>query len=103
MLEFAGIAVRLRHRAKRSELGERNERRLAIERLIELVGEAAKRVSSHGREEMTHIPWPQITGMREKLTHDYDGIDPDLLWETLRNDLRSLIRQLQAVLSGRDR
>jgi|HubBroStandDraft_1064217.scaffolds.fasta_scaffold1298257_2 uncharacterized protein with HEPN domain len=43
------------------------------------------------------------TGMREKLTHDYDGIDPDLLWETLRNDLRSLIRQLQAVLSGRDR
>jgi uncharacterized protein with HEPN domain len=82
MLDFARIAVRLRHETKRHQLDERTERRLAIERLIELVGEAAKRVSTRKREELAHIPWPGITGTREKLAHDYDRIDPDILWDT---------------------
>lgn len=98
MLEFARMAGRLRRETRRGQLDERTERRLAVERLIELVGEAAKRVSTAGREELAHIPWSLITGMRDKLTHRYDEIDPNILWDTLRNDLPRLVHLLEAVL-----
>jgi uncharacterized protein with HEPN domain len=100
MLDFARIAVRLRYKTKRYEFDERTER-LALERLVELIGEAAKRVSTETRESQARIEWSDIIKMRDKLAHDYDEIDPDILWGTFRNDLPRLIRQLESALSGR--
>lgn len=103
MLDFARIAVRLRYKTKRHEFDERTERRLALERLVELIGEAAKRVSTETRESQVRIEWSDIIKMRDKLAHDYDEIDPDILWGTFRNDLPRLIRQLESALNERRR
>ncbi len=73
--------------------------RRALERLIELVGEAAKRVSPETRERESAIPWNAIIGMRDKLAHDYDDIESEFLWRTARNDLPPLARQLERALT----
>ena len=51
---------------------------------MEIVGEAANRVSSETQQKHPEIPWPQIIGMRNRLTHGYDVVDYDLLWDTVR-------------------
>ena len=60
---------------------------LALTRLMEIVGEAANRVSQSTRQANPKIPWPRIIGMRNRLIHGYDVIDFDLLWDTVTNDL----------------
>ena len=103
MARFARHAVQLGRRTKRHELDEQTERRLALERLIELTGEAARRLSAGLRDRESNIPWEDIIGMRLKLVHDYDKIEPDILWGTIRN-MPSLLRQLDTILKlGRQR
>lgn len=60
-------------------------------RLLEIVGEAAKRVSEAGQREHPEVPWPEIVGMRNRITHAYEAIDFDI-------GLPPLIEQLEAVL-----
>ena len=51
---------------------------LSLVRLIEIVGEAANRVSSEGQAQFPDIPWSQIIGMRHRLIHGYDNVDFDI-------------------------
>ena len=71
---------------------------LALTRLIEIVGEAANRVSTAAQQENPQIPWPQIIGMRNRLVHGYDVIDCDVLWDTVANDFPALIAGLEVAL-----
>jgi len=63
---------------------------LAVIRDIEVIGEAAKKISRLIRKNYPEIPWKDIAGMRDKLIHGYFGIDLDILWETIRQDLPQL-------------
>ena len=71
---------------------------MALQRLIEVVGEAAGRVSPETRERFGDVPWGDVIGMRNRLIHGYDVIDQDVLWDTLTTDLPPLISQLEDVL-----
>ncbi len=82
----------------REDLGRDRVRQLALTRLVEIIGEAANRVSEDARRDAPKIPWPQIIGMRNRLIHGYDVIDDDLLRDTIANDLPPLIAALQNVL-----
>jgi uncharacterized protein with HEPN domain len=73
---------------------------LALARLMEIVGEAANRVSSETQRQHPEIPWPQIIGMRNRLIHGYDVVDYDLLWDTVREDLPPLISALEELLDS---
>ena len=73
---------------------------LSLIRLIELVGEAAARVSTEGREENTTIPWPQVVGMRNRLIHGYDQVDLDILWNTIEVDMPPIIEELKIILKS---
>lgn len=95
MLLHAREAVDLLGNRDRAALGGDRVLQLALTRLVEVVGEAANRVSSEGQQEHPDIPWPQIIGMRNRLIHGYDVIDYDLLWDTVTNDLPPLIEALQ--------
>ncbi len=75
--------------------------RSAVERNLEIVGEAARRVSSETRDALTDIPWKSIIGLRNVLAHEYDQVRHEVLWRICRNELPLLIRQLEAI--GADR
>ena len=98
MLDHAREAVELLGNAGREDLGRDRVRQLALTRLVEIIGEAANRVSEEAQRNEPEIPWLQIIGMRNRLIHGYDVIDYDLLWDTIANDLPPLIAALQNAL-----
>lgn len=71
---------------------------LALTRLVEIIGEAAAKVSPAAQCRLATIPWPQIVGMRNRLIHGYDAVDRRLLWETIQIDLPPLIAALELGL-----
>lgn len=71
---------------------------MALTRAVEIVGEAAARVSEAGRAELPGIPWPAVVGMRNRLVHAYFDIDHDILWDTVHLALPALLVELKAVL-----
>ncbi len=63
-------------------------------RQIEIIGEATKRLSNDIREKYSDVPWKDIAGMRDKLIHDYFGIDIDAVWDTVEKDLPVLKKKI---------
>lgn len=70
----------------------------ATERCIEIIGEAARRVSDNTRRTCPSIPWSDIIGQRNILAHEYGQIDYELLYKTAVNDVPQLIVILKALL-----
>jgi len=62
----------------------------AVIREIEVIGEAAKKLSEKFRKKHLEIPWKRIAGMRDKLIHNYFGVDMDAVWETVKKDIPEL-------------
>jgi uncharacterized protein with HEPN domain len=98
MLSHAREALELLGASSRQELERDRLKQLALTRLVEIVGEAANRLSAATQEAHPEIPWPQIVGMRNRLIHGYDVIDWDLLWDTVRSDLPPLIAALETII-----
>ena len=73
-------------------------RRRALERMLELIGEAARRITPVCQAEHPEIQWRRIIGQRNILAHEYGRIDPMLLYKTAREDMPSLIAALERVL-----
>jgi uncharacterized protein with HEPN domain len=65
----------------------------AVVRQIEIIGEAAKQLSGSTLDEYD-LPWSDIAGMRDKLIHNYFGVDIDQVWETLEKDLPELKQKI---------
>ena len=98
MLDHSREAVAMA-RGKRSEDLKRNRMmQLALVRLVEIIGEAATRVSDEGRARHPSVPWQAAIGMRNRLVHGYDQIDLDVLWDTVQDDLPALIGQLERIV-----
>jgi uncharacterized protein with HEPN domain len=72
----------------------------AIIRKLEIVGEAVKRLSEATRSRQPEISWRQIAGMRDRLTHDYFGVDLSLVWRVVERDLLPLKAAIAALLSN---
>lgn len=70
----------------------------ATERSLEIIGEAARRVSSEFMQAAPEIPWRRIIGQRNILAHEYGNIDYELLAETVNRDIPELIARLEALL-----
>lgn len=69
----------------------------AFVRSIEIIGEASKKVSSELKKRYPDIEWKAIAGMRDKLVHDYFGVDHDIVWDVVRNKLPHLREQLNNI------
>jgi len=69
----------------------------AVFRRLEIIGEAAKHVPSDFRARYPAVPWKEVAGMRDKLIHDYFGVDLELTWKVMQNDLPPLLEQIRTV------
>jgi uncharacterized protein with HEPN domain len=72
----------------------------ALTRAIEIVGEAASRISTETRDLHPDIPWADIIGMRHRLVHAYIDIDHDILWSTATEAAPEMLAQVTAVLEA---
>lgn len=72
----------------------------AVIRTLEIVGEATKRLSPAIRERHPEIPWKNMAGVRDKLIHDYFGVNLDIVWQIVRDELPQLAVQVASVLEG---
>ncbi len=71
----------------------------AVVRAVEVVGEAASKVTPETRESLKDIPWHNIIGMRNRVVHDYLNVDYDVVWAVVTQNLPDLIEQLEAALA----
>jgi uncharacterized protein with HEPN domain len=98
MLDHANEAQKLAIGRVRGDLDSDRLLFLAMTRLLEIIGEAAGRVSQQTRDQYPQVVWPQIVGLRNRLIHGYDEVDCDILWLIVQNDIPSLLIELQQIV-----
>lgn len=74
----------------------------AVTRALEIIGEAARKIPSHIKEANPDIPWREITGMRDKVIHDYMGVSTVVVWKTAVEDLPELLPKLRQILEDHE-
>jgi len=98
MLESAMDAVSFVQNRNRDSLETDKMLRLALVRCIEIIGEAASKVSRKSCDAYPQIPWKDIINMRNRLIHAYFDINLDTVWSAVTEDLPPLISELNKVL-----
>lgn len=98
MLEAARKAIGLGAGRARKDLDSDEQLSLALQRLIEILGEAANKVTDETRSQTPDIPWHQIRGMRNRLIHAYFDVNLEILWNTVAEDLPPLVASLESLL-----
>jgi uncharacterized protein with HEPN domain len=76
---------------------------LAVLKSVEIIGEAASKVSEESRKELSGLAWKEMVGIRNRLIHGYFDIDFDRVWNTVRDDLPELAQRLDAFLTRQTR
>jgi len=99
IVEFADEIAALLVSRVREDLDTNREFRRALERCVELIGEAATRLPEEWRASHPKIPWRQIIAMRNVMIHGYDVVVADVLWDVARNDVPKLREAVSAILS----
>lgn len=99
MLDAARDALRFSAGHTREDLDAKPILTLALTKLVEVVGEAAKHVSLPMREMAPDVRWREICGARDRLAHGYYSVDLDILWAIVTRDLSPLVVELEALLS----
>lgn len=98
MLQAANEAVEMMEHYDLAAFLENRVLLRAAERIVEIIGEAARHVSAGGQEATPGIPWREIIGQRNILAHEYGQIDHELLYNTIADDIPGLIRKLKKAL-----
>lgn len=91
LVEAADKAISYAANRSRADLDEDELLRLALTKLVEIVGEAAKQVTAETRERYPQVPWAAAARMRDRLVHHYFDINLDVLWSTITEDLPDLL------------
>jgi uncharacterized protein with HEPN domain len=97
MLEAAEKLQRFSAGRTRADLETDELLALGLVRLLEIIGEAATRVTDDTRRNNAAVPWAQMIGMRNRLIHGYDVIDLDILWRTITDDVPALVCALEKI------
>jgi uncharacterized protein with HEPN domain len=100
MLDHAReVVARVRGRS-RQDLDTDRTFQLALTRLIEILGEAANRVTPAGHARYQEIPWAKIVGTRNRIIHGYDAVDYNVVWDIATLEVPVLIAALERALPG---
>lgn len=99
ILDAAREAVSYAEGHSRADLDIDRKLNLSLVRLLEIIGEAARGVSAQFRETHPDLPWKSMTGMQDRLIHGYFDVNLDVVWETITEDLPSLITPLETIVA----
>jgi uncharacterized protein with HEPN domain len=98
MLDMARKAVGKTRGLSRDAYDADENLRLALIHLIQVIGEAARQVSREFSDSNPEVPWADIVGMRHKVVHDYLGVDEDIVWQVVTEDLPNLTAALEPLV-----
>lgn len=98
MLDKAREALALLHAKSRKDFDSDVALRLALMHLIQVIGEAARHVSPQFQTLHPQLPWDAIIGMRHKIVHNYMGVDEEIVWDTVKEELPVLITAFEDIL-----
>jgi uncharacterized protein with HEPN domain len=97
MLDAARTVVEFTKGLRFEDLLKDRKTRNAVERNLEIIGEAARRASSGMREKHSDIPWRAVIGLRNVLAHEYGEVRYEILWSIIRGKLPALISKLEKL------
>jgi len=100
MLDYAREAVAIVRQRSRAELDRDRLLQLALRQVIEIVGEAANRVSKEGQARYPDIAWRSAIAARNRIVHGYEYIDYDIVWQIISEEFPVLIAALERALPG---
>ena len=99
ILDAAREAVDFSQGRSRADLNSDRQLNLSLVRLLEIIGEAARGISTEFRQAHPDLPWKSMVGMRDRLIHAYFDVNLDVVWQTVTEDLPSLIGQLEKIVA----
>ena len=99
MVEAAQAALKFVNGKQFSDLQSDQMLLFAVIRAIEILGEAANKISEDLQSTSPSIPWRAIVGMRNRLVHAYFDVDTEMVWKTLQYEIPVLLDALQALLA----
>mgnify|MGYP001329820347 CR=1 FL=1 len=102
MLDATQKAIRFTTGKSRSDLVTDEQLSLALVRLVEILGEAAAKVTIDVQQKYSAIPWRQIIGTRNRLIHGYEDVNMDILWQIITHDLPPLVKILQTAIESEE-
>ncbi len=97
MIDFANNVLSYSNGFSQDEFESSGLNYDATVRNLELIGEAATNIPTELKCKQTEIPWRQIIATRNQLIHGYLGIDNDMLWDIIKNEIPELIEQLESL------
>jgi uncharacterized protein with HEPN domain len=100
MLDAANDAISFAAGKSRDDLTTDRMLTLSIIKSIEIIGEAAAKLTGETSNKYPSVPWASIVAMRNRLIHVYFDIDLDRVWDTITDDLPPLIEQLEKIILG---
>ena len=80
------------------EFAEDNKTVYAVIRAIEIIGEATKNLPESLKKEHSEVPWRKMTGARDKMIHGYFGVDLEVIWSTIKEDIPSVKPLIEKIL-----
>ena len=99
VLDAAREAIEFVKDRSRQDLDNDRKLNLALVRLLEIIGEAARGISQEFRQQHPNLPWKSIIGMRDRLIHGYFDVNLDVVWQTATEDLPGLVAQMEDLVS----
>jgi uncharacterized protein with HEPN domain len=95
MLQSAELIASYTDQTSKDEFIQNVQLQDAVIRRLLVIAEAARRVSEITRQERFDISWSEMNGMRNRLVHEYDDVDFDIVWDVVQNEIPSLITALK--------
>lgn len=99
MLGAAEKALRFTHGKNRVDLDTDEQLSLALVRILEIIGEAAAKVTLDCQTRNAEVPWKDIIGTRNRLIHGYEEVDLDIVWQIVKGDLPGLVVALKMAIT----